>query len=258
MSMTSARPHPFLDHPRPIAFAHRGGSLEAEENTMPAFERAVALGFTHIELDVHATRDDVVVIHHDDTLERMAGDRRAIADLDWSELSAVTTLGGATVPRLDELLSSFPDLNVNIEPKSDRVIEPLAALLRRADAVSRIGIGCFDPKRTRTLCELLGEGVCWSPAHAGVLRLWLGGWGLPVGSPEFPMVQVPTSFDGIPVVTSRFVEAAHADGIQVHVWTVDEEAEMERLLDMGVDALMTDRPSVLRAVLERRGQWHGG
>jgi glycerophosphoryl diester phosphodiesterase len=255
--MSSVRPLPFLDLPRPFAFAHRGGSLEAEENTMPAFERAISLGFTHVELDVHATRDGVVVIHHDETLERMAGDGRAIADLDWSELRRVTTRGGARVPQLDELLSSFPDLFVNIEPKSERVLAPLAALLHRHEAVSRIGIGCFNPRRTARICALLGGKVAWSPAHGGVLRLWVSGWGFPAGRFGFPMVQVPTHFHGIPVVTRRFVEAAHARGIQVHVWTVDEETEMQRLLDMGVDALMTDRPSVLRAVMERRGQWHG-
>lgn len=255
--MRVVRPLPFLDHPRPLAFAHRGGSLEAEENTMPAFDRAVSQGFTHVELDVHATRDGVVVIHHDDTLERMAGDRRAIADLDWVELRRITTHGGAQVPQLDELLSSFPDLFVNIEPKSEQVLEPLAKLLHRHDALSRIGIGCFNPRRTARMCELLGGNVAWSPAHAGVFRLWLSGWGLPAGGFGFPMVQVPTHFNRIPVVTPRFVEAAHRRGIQVHVWTVDEEAEMERLLDMGVDALMTDRPGLLRAVMERRGQWHG-
>jgi glycerophosphoryl diester phosphodiesterase len=251
-------PHPYLDHPLPIAFAHRGGSLEAEENTMSAFEHAVRLGYTHVELDVHATTDGVVMIHHDDTLERMAGDPRTIADLDWAELSRVKTHGGATLPRLDELLLSFPSLHVNIEPKSDSVLQPLADLLRRTDAVSRIGVGCFDPERTGRLRRMLGEQLCWSPAHAGVFRLWLKGWGLPVKTDAFQMVQVPTAHLGIPVVTRRFVEVAHAGGVQVHVWTVDEEPEMERLLDLGVDALMTDRPSLLRAVLERSGQWHGG
>lgn len=256
--MRRDRPLPFLDQPRPFGFAHRGGSLEAEENTMPAFERAVALGFSHVELDVHATRDGVVVIHHDATLQRMAGDARAIGDLDWAELARISTRGGAQVPRLDELLSSFPDLFVNIEPKSERVLAPLADLLRRTDAVSRVGIGCFDPHRTQRLCALLGENVAWSPAHAGVFRLWLSGWGFPAGRFTCPMVQVPTHFHGVPIVTHRFVEAAHERGIQVHVWTVDEEAEMDRLLDLGVDALMTDRPSLLRTVLQRRGQWHGG
>ncbi|TVR11131.1 MAG: glycerophosphodiester phosphodiesterase [Salinarimonadaceae bacterium] len=256
--MRQYRRHPYLDYPLPIAFAHRGGGLEAEENTMAAFERAVGLGYTHVELDVRATSDGVVVIHHDETLERMTGDSRAVAELDWAELSRVTTRGGETAPRLDELLSAFPGLCVNIEPKSDSVLEPLAELLRRADAVSRVGIGCFDPNRTLALRRMLGEELCWSPAHAGVLRLWLAGWGLPIATDAFQMVQVPMRYRGVPVVTRRFVEVAHARGVQVHVWTVDEEAEMERLLNLGADALMTDRPSLLRAVLQRRGQWRGG
>ncbi|MFN4273672.1 MAG: glycerophosphodiester phosphodiesterase family protein [Aliihoeflea sp.] len=255
--MAQHRPHPYLDHSLPIAFAHRGGSLEVEENTMPAFEHAVRLGYTHIELDVHATSDGVVVIHHDDMLERMAGDPRKIGDLDWATLSQVRTKAGATLPRLDELLLSFPGLNVNIEPKSDSVLGPLADLLRGTNAVSRIGIGCFDPRRTESLRLMLGDELCWSPAHAGVFRLWLKGWGLPATTGDFQMVQVPPSYLGIPIVTQRFVETAHARGVQVHVWTVDEEAEMERLLDLGVDALMTDRPTLLRTVLKRRGQWHG-
>jgi glycerophosphoryl diester phosphodiesterase len=118
-------------------------------------------------------------------------------------------------------------------------------------------VGAFDEAHTRRLCEILGPDLCWSPAHAGVFRLWLAGWHLPVEVPEFPCVQVPLRFRGIPLVTRGFVKAAHARGVQVHVWTVDDEAEMVRLLDIGVDALMTDRPALLRQVLERRGEWHG-
>jgi glycerophosphoryl diester phosphodiesterase len=255
--MASAKNFPFLNHPRPIAFAHRGGSREAEENTMAAFEHAVSLGYGHIETDVQATADGVAVIFHDDTLERMTGDADRVEVLTWSELSRRRTKGGAAIPRLEDVLTEWPGLFVNLEAKSDAAVAPMAEAIGRADAVGRVCVGSFDPARTARLRALLGPALCWSPAHAGVLRLWLAGWRLPVGALAFPAVQVPTQHRGIPVVTPRFLRAAHRRGIQVHVWTVDDEAEMERLIDMGVDGLMTDRPSLLRQVLKRRGLWRG-
>ncbi|MCX7645203.1 MAG: glycerophosphodiester phosphodiesterase [Rhodobacteraceae bacterium] len=249
------RAHPFLDHPRPIAFAHRGGAREAEENTVPAFARAAALGFSHVETDVQATADGVAVIFHDDTLERMAGRPERIDRLTWAELARVRLKGGGEVPRLDAVLEAFPGLFLNLEAKSDAAVEPMARAIRAAGALARVCVGSFAPARTARLRALLGEGLAWSPAHAGVARLWLAGWGLPVPRPAFPAVQVPVGFRGIPVVTRRFVAAAHRRGVQVHVWTVDEEAEMARLIDLGVDGIMSDRPTLLRAVLARRGLW---
>jgi glycerophosphoryl diester phosphodiesterase len=255
--MTQRSLHPFLDHPRPTAFAHRGGSLEAEENTMPAFDHAVRLGYTHVELDVHLTKDGAVVIHHDPTLQRMFGVDRAVADLTLADLAGIRTPGGATVPLLADLLHAWPGLHVNIETKSDAVVPALAEVIRRADALDRICVGSFAPARTAAARAAMGPGLCWSPAHAGVARLWASGWGLPVPF-RFPVVQVPVAWRGIPVVTQRVIRAAHARGIQVQVWTVDDEAEMGRLLDLGVDAIMTDRPTVLKAVLQARGQWASG
>ncbi|GAA5065350.1 hypothetical protein N0B44_04980 [Roseibacterium beibuensis] len=250
--------HPFLDHPTPTAVAHRGGSLEAEENTMEAFARAVGLGFTHIETDVHATRDGVAVVHHDPTLTRMTGETARIADLDWADVARIRTHGGAAIPRADEVLASFPGLNVTFELKCDRVAAPLAEVIRRADALARVCIGSFSVKRTAAIRALLGSGLCWSPGQAGVLALWLAGQGVPIRRPGFAVAQVPPVFRGVPVVTRGVMRAAAARGIDIQVWTVDEPSEMERLLDLGVHAIMTDRPTVLRDVLDRRGQWPGG
>jgi glycerophosphoryl diester phosphodiesterase len=249
--------HPFLDHPRPIAFAHRGGGLENDENTMSAFAHAYDLGYRHLETDVHLTADGQVVIHHDDTLERLTGDLRSVSSLTWTQLRQVHTHSGATIPRLSDLIEAWPDTWINIEPKSDAVVEPLATEIRRMGVAHRIGVGSFEPKRIARLRTLLGPGLSWSPAHRGVLGIWLRGWGLPLPTGDFQMLQVPTRWRGIRVVTPRFVEAAHARGLQVHVWTVDDEPQMHRLLDMGVDALMTDRPTLLKSVLQARGQWRG-
>jgi glycerophosphoryl diester phosphodiesterase len=247
----------FLDHPLPLAFAHRGGALEREENTLPAFAHAVALGYRFLETDVQTSRDGVAVIFHDDTLARIFGRPERMAELTWPELARLRTPGGAAPMRLEDLLEAFPDARINLDPKTDAAVEPMAEAIRRCAALDRVCVGSFDAGRTDRLRRLLGERLCWSPSHAGVARLWLAGWGLPLPAGEYPVVQVPPSFHGIPVVTRRFVAAAHARGVQVHVWTVDDTAAMERYLDLGVDGLMTDRPSLLRQVLERRGQWTG-
>jgi glycerophosphoryl diester phosphodiesterase len=249
--------HPFLDHPSPLPIAHRGGSLEAEENTLPAFAHAVALGFSHVELDVRASRDGVVVVHHDETLARMFGDTRAVSELTWQELSGLRTRGGASVPLLAEVLASWPNLFINIEPKDDAVVEPLAALLLEANALSRVAVGSFAGERTDRLGDLLGPGLCRSPDWRGVLAVRLAGLGLPVRRPDCEVLQVPQTWRGVPVVVPGFIRAAHRFGLPVQVWTVNDGADMVHLLDMGVDAIMTDRPTLLRDLLRKRGAWHG-
>lgn len=255
--MASQSQYPFLTARGARAFAHRGGAAEAEENTLPAFARAAALGFTHAELDVHLTRDGAVVVHHDPTLARMFNDPRALADLTLAQVQELRSAGGAQVPLLSDLLEELPDLCVNIELKSDDVAVPLAQLLSRMQALDRVCIGSFSPVRTQDARRALGGHVLWSPAHAQVARLWLAGFGLPLRLDDFAVVQVPVSWRGIPLVTPRFVDAAHARGIAVQVWTVDDPQDMTKLLDMGVDGLMTDHPTRLQDVLRARGQWHG-
>ncbi|MCB2117044.1 MAG: glycerophosphodiester phosphodiesterase [Rhodobacteraceae bacterium] len=244
--------HPFLDHPTPIAFAHRGGSLEVEENTIEAFAHAAGLGYSHVETDVQVTRDGVAVIFHDDTLERMTGEDVRVDALSWDELKGRRTKGGHAIPRLDSVLEEWPDLFLNLEAKADGAVAPMAEAIRAAGALGRVCVGSFVAERTAEAVRRLGPGLLWSPGQGGVLRLWLRGWGLPLALPPFGAVQVPPSHKGIPVVTQRFVRAAHALGVQVHVWTVDAAEEMERLLDLGVDGLMSDRPTLLKEVIARR------
>ena len=250
--------HPFLDHPRPLAIAHRGGSLEVEENTRPAFDHAVALGYSHVELDVHATRDGVVVIHHDPTLARICGDPRAIHDLDAESLRDVRTKGGAEILPLAALLESHPQLKLVIELKSDAVVEPLAELVRAMDCLPRIAVGAFKFSRTERLRDYLGPGLCISPSWRGALAVRLAGLGLPQRRPAADVLQVPVRYHGVPVVVPSFLRAARRFGLPVQVWTVNEGAEMVRLLEMGGDAIMTDRPTLLRDILRKRGEWHGG
>lgn len=248
---------PFLDHPIPLAIAHRGGSLEAEENTLPAFAHAAGLGYTHVELDVQATRDGVVVIHHDLTLARMTGDPRAVADVTWEDLRAIRTHGGAEIPRLSDLFDAQPDLFINIEPKTDLVVESLAQLIQSTGTLNRIAVGSFQAERIARLQDYLGPGLCRAAGWRGVAAVQLAGLGLPLSKPSSDVLQVPETFRGVPVVVPGFVRAAQRMGLPVQVWTVNDGAAMVRLLDMGVDAIMTDRPTLLRDLLHKRGQWHG-
>jgi glycerophosphoryl diester phosphodiesterase len=250
---------PFLDSPGVLAFAHRGAhgpdAGGVAENTMAAFESAVRLGYRYVETDVHLTKDGVLVAFHDDRLDRVTDREGAIADLPWAEVGAARLAGGGGVPQFEELLGSWPHLRVNVDPKTDAAVEPLAEIVERTDSLDRVGAGSFSGRRLARLRQRLGPGLCTSLGPLGTVRLRLASLGLPGGPGAAACAQVPVRRGPVPVVDRRFVAAAHRRGLQVHVWTIDDRAEMERLLDLGVDGLMTDRPAVLKDVLTARGLW---
>lgn len=244
--------HPFLDWPGPLAFAHRGGASDAPENTMPAFEYAVGLGYSYVETDVHVTSDGVLVAFHDEDLERTCGQPGLIRDLPWSQVRAARVDGSAAIPRLEDLLGSWPELRVNIDCKADAAVGALVATLRRCDALDRVCVGAFSDARLRRIRRVLGDQLCTSLGPRGVAGLVFG---LPSRTGA-RAAQVPVTHKGMTVVDARRVARAHRRGLQVHVWTIDAPGQMRRLLDLGVDGLMTDRPGVLKQVLLDRGQWH--
>lgn len=247
-----ARTLPYLDAPGPIAVAHRGGDVHAVENTMPAFEHAVSLGYRYLETDVHLSRDGVLVAFHDADLERITGVPGTIADRTWDELQAID-LGGASIPRLDELLGSFPTTRFNIDPKSDAAVEPLGDAIAAFDAVDRVGIGAFDDARIAALQQRFGPDLCTSPGPAELLTYLADP--VPMAFETHGCLQIPPSF-GEFELTPELLGAAHELGLQVHVWTINEEPEMRRLLDLGVDAIMTDRVELLKNVMLERDEWN--
>ena len=254
--MPGTAPCAFLDHPGPLAIAHRGGAGDWPENTMPAFAGAVALGYRYVETDVHVTSDGVVLAFHDDRLDRVTDRTGAIAELPYAEVARARVDGVEPIPLLEELLGTWPELRVNIDPKHDEVVEPLATVLRRTGATERVCVGAFSDRRLARLRAMLGPGLCTSLGPAAVARLRAASLGLGRVEPDGCCVQVPPRAKGLPLVDRRFVAAAHEAGLDVHVWTIDEPVEMRALLDLGVDGIMTDRPSVLREVLVARGEWH--
>ena len=198
----------------------------------------------------------MLVAFHDDRLDRVTDATGVICELPWSVVQEARVDGREPIPLLEDVLGTWPDVRVNIDPKHDGAIEALAEVIRRTGAVDRVCIGAFSDKRIARVRELVGADLCGSMGPRQVAQLTSASRGLPGGGRlTAPCAQVPTHQGRLPLVTERFVATAHARAIQVHVWTIDDRAEMERLLDLGVDGIMTDRPLVLKELLESRGQW---
>ena len=252
--MSALRSHPYLDHDGPLAFAHRGGHDVAPENTMASFRHAAAQGYRYLETDAHRTSDGVVMSFHDDDLQRTCGVDARIGEMTAHEVATVRVLdpggGDHEIPTMAELFETFPDARFNIDAKSDEAVEPLADLVRRFDAVDRVCLASFRLSRLRRLRALLGTGLLTNMSPTEVASLRIAGR---VPGSAARAAQVPTSMRGVEVVNERFVARAHRSDIPVHVWTVNDRAEMERLLDLGVDGIMTDETELLGAVFAERG-----
>jgi glycerophosphoryl diester phosphodiesterase len=242
-----------------MAFAHRGFSLAGLENTLTAFRAAWDLGFTHLETDVHATADGVLVAFHDDTLDRVTDRSGLVAALPWSAVAEARIGEGERVLRFEELAEELPEACFNVDVKTVEAIDPLVAAVERLHLHDRILIASFSDARRRAVLTRLSRRVASSagmrttallavgaPAPAAVLRRALH---------DVDCFQVPERRGRVRVVTPRFLDRAHALGRQVHVWTVNEPADMRRLLDVGVDGIVSDRADLLRGVLEARGEW---
>ncbi|MER6272103.1 glycerophosphodiester phosphodiesterase [Streptomyces sp. NPDC001797] len=254
--MSTLTRHPYLDHPGPIAFAHRGGAADGLENTVAQFRRAVALGYRYIETDVHATADGRLVAFHDDTLDRVTDGAGRIADLPWEDVRQARVAGREPLPLFDELLEEFPDVRWNVDAKAEPALRPLLDLIEKTDSYDRVCVGSFSEARVLRAQRLAGPRLATSFGTRGVVGLRLRSWGLPASVRRSAVAaQVPESQSGVPVVDRRFVRAAHARGLHVHVWTINEPERMHRLLDLGVDGIMTDHIDTLREVMQKRGVW---
>jgi glycerophosphoryl diester phosphodiesterase len=255
-------PHPFLDHPGPIPFAHRGGAEGPHsENTLAAFRHAVDNGYRYLETDVHATNDGILLAFHDRRLGRVTDGRGRIANLPHDAVSAARiTPGDQPIPLMADLLEEFPDARFNIDVKEPNAVGPLARLLRDTGSLDRVCVSSFSDKRLAAIRRELGPGLCTAAGPREAYRIWRASRrttdtaAMPVM--EAMCLQLPPRVGRLAVVDERLIAAARLVGLPVHVWTIDDPAEMDRLLDLGVDGLMTDRIDVLKDVLTRRGAWH--
>jgi glycerophosphoryl diester phosphodiesterase len=261
-------PHPYFSAggaaDGPLALAHRGFSREGLENSMAAFSAAVELGFRHLETDVHTTADGVLLLFHDEALDRVTDGRGRI-----SELPAVTVaqarIGGAEpIPLFEELITAFPDVRLNLDVKDWNSVATLAEAIERHGLHDRVLVASFSDRRRRAVLKQLSRPAAGSAGLVSTGLFVLLGPVLPgpllrlVARRAFRGVQalqVPVRFRALTVVTPGFVERAHRNGLQVHVWTINDPAEMHRLLDLGVDGIITDRADLLKEVLQERGAW---
>jgi glycerophosphoryl diester phosphodiesterase len=245
----------YLDHPRPLAFAHRGGAGDFPENSWKAFEHAVRLGYAYLETDARATADGYVIAFHDRTLDRVTDATGRIAELTAAQVAAARISGTEPIPVLADLIMAWPDVRFNVDVKDEPVIGPLVDVLRATNSWDRVCLTSFSGSRLDATRRLLPRPVCsaTSPAGIGAIRA-----GLPVKTlaARFTARSVRCAQIPYSMATSRFLARAHAAGLQVHAWTVNDPAVMGRLLDLGVDGIMTDETAKLRDVLISRGQWH--
>jgi glycerophosphoryl diester phosphodiesterase len=251
----------FLDDAGPVlAFAHRGGArhpdLEGLENTRAAFVHAAGLGYTYLETDVHLTRDGVLVAFHDPLLDRVTDGAGSIEERDAADLAELRVGDREPVPTLLDLVTALPGARFNIDLKSDAAVAPLAAFVREHALDDRVLVGSFSLRRLRRFRRLTGHRVATSASPAEVAAYAVLPGRLARRLARRPAaLQVPHRVGRLPVAGRRLVARAHAAGLHVHVWTVDDADEMRQLLDRGVDGLMTDRTDILRDVLRERGLW---
>jgi glycerophosphoryl diester phosphodiesterase len=264
--------HPYFsqDAPgRPLVIAHRGGAGLWPENTLHAFERAAALGADVIETDVRATADGELVVIHDESVGRTTDGAGRVPALTLAELKRLDAGyrwspdggksfpfrgRGLTVPTLREVFDALPDVRFNIEPKQSEpsIVAPLCRLIRERGMASRVLVAAFagdTMERFRRECPEVATSASTAEV-AGFLALQRSGLAGTYG-PQMRALQVPERAGPLGLLSREFVAAAHARNLRVHAWTVNSEDDMRRLLDLGVDGIMTDYPDRLLKLLGR-------
>jgi glycerophosphoryl diester phosphodiesterase len=246
-------PDRFLAGAAPIAMAHRGFARDGDENSLAAFERAVALGYRYLETDVRVTADGVALAFHDARLDRVTDHRGRLDARPWTEVRHARIAGREPIPQLADVLAAWPDVCVNIDIKSDAGVEPTVAAIRHTGSLPRVCIGAFASRRIAAARRALGPQLCTALGPREALSLpWR-----PVrpGAHAGRCAQIPARIGRRRFADARYLRAARRAGAVVHVWTVNRDAEMRALLDLGVDGLITDRADALRDLLAARGQW---
>lgn len=259
--------HPYLTHEHPIRFAHRGSRYLWPENTIESFQGAVDLGYRYLETDAHVTADGIVVAFHDHKLERLTNGAGKVSEWRWEDLRFLDAgyrfkpedgfprrSEGVGIPRLDELLRTFPDALFNVDLKERNVADALAELVSSQRAEGRVLAASFHDSHIARYRAASPGPVATSAGPREVGRAWLASrLGKPVRT-RADAIQVPERFGAFGVVDASFVTSAHEGGKHVHVWTVNDTPVMHRLLDLGVDGIVTDRPDLLNDVVVARDQ----
>lgn len=248
MSRTS-----YFDSALPRRFAHRGlwqDSQVVDENSIEAISRAIQAGATHVESDTHCTSDGIAVLFHDDDLARVAGIPRAISSLSLQQLSQITLQHGSKIPTLSEVFDRFPNLYLNLDIKSERAIAPTVRAIEDHSAHDRVLVSSFSESRRKKALSLLTRPVATSASASMVFVAWAShtlafGFGFRALTRNIDAFQIPMNRGVIRFDTESFVRRAHETANEVHYWTINDPAQMSKLLRLGADGIVTDRVDLL-------------
>ncbi len=256
--------HPYLTAEYPVRFAHRGSRILWPENTLPAFAGAIDLGYRYIETDVQMTSDDVVVVFHDPTLDRLTNARGRVRDWAWDDLRHLDAAWsfdpaggyplrgqGVGISRLDDVLRTWPDVRFNIDLKAPGLEWPVAEVIKRTERSDSVLVASFAEHRLAKFRRITHDTVPTSAGMTAAVRMWAASRRGGPAATKAVAFQIP--FDHrVFALDAALVDAVHEAGAQVHAWTVNDAVDMERLLDMGVDGIVSDRPDILNDVVAGR------
>ena len=240
--------HPYLDVPGVAISAHRGGSIEAPENTIESFEYSIELGSSYIETDVQLSSNGIPYIFHDDDLKRLFGKNIIFNSLHSDEIDKLVLFDKYKIPTLESTLQKFPDTFFQIDVKTDEVVLPTMEVIKKTNSTDKVCIASFSSKRLKQVHKLYPE-ICLSMGPFEVMKLLLASFGLYRNKVPGNCLQIPIYQYGIKLVTKRFINYIHSIGLKIHVWTINDEDTMQKLIDLGVDGIITDRPKALKDLL---------
>jgi glycerophosphoryl diester phosphodiesterase len=255
----------FLSYEHPLRFAHRGSTILWPENTMTAFQGAVDHGCIYIETDLHATKDGMLVLLHDDSLERTTNGNGRVKDWYWNDLKRLDAAfnfkpeegypfrnKAVSIPCLEEVLKAFPQLMLNLDLKQADIEHIAADFITRHGYEERVSIASFKDRRVRKCRGLLQNRAASSTGMYETALFWAYsriGKSYPL---QADALQVPVHWGGATIVDEKFLKAAHSQGLQVHTWTIDEPGLMRHLIEMGVDGIITNRIDLLNRALNNK------
>jgi len=242
--------HPYLNQSGVSISAHRGGSEEAPENTLESFSYAVGLGSSYIETDVQLSADGIPYIFHDDDLNRLLNMEVKFNSLHSDQIEKLKLFESYQIPKLETALTQFPNALFQIDLKTDEVALPAMKVIENLNAFDRICIASFSSNRLQKVRKKFPD-TCLSMGPKEILKLLLASFGLYNKTIYGDCLQVPIYHYGIKLVTRRFVKYVQSIGLKIHVWTINDENTMRKLIDLGVDGIITDRPKLLKEVLSK-------
>tara|TARA_Y100001970_G_C14063926_1_gene765672 strand:+ start:129 stop:869 length:741 start_codon:yes stop_codon:yes gene_type:complete len=240
--------HSYLNVSGVAISAHRGGSMEAPENTIESFEYSIKVGSSYIETDVQLSSDGIPYIFHDDDLSRLFGKDIIFNSLHSNEINKLMLFDNYKIPTLESTLNKFPNVFFQIDVKTDEVVVPALEVIKKTNSINKVCIASFSSKRLKQVRNLYPE-ICLSMGPYEVMKLLLASYGLYGNKVPGNCLQIPIYQYGIKLVTKRFISYVHSIGLKIHVWTINDEDTMLKLIDLGVDGIITDRPKTLKNLL---------